>query len=187
LRRNQPVLATLRRHSQKLIAKLQNAKAEADEIRDEWSVWIERIEGDKFSTLDSEAKKHFYLRLIESFYEQNQDLREMISIKNEVNNNQGKIKVVNSLLSKSSKQGSPSEVAQQSYMNESALFDTVEDKIREAEEENNRLNIEIRNANSKIANLEKEIKRCKACFEGRDIDAEIKAAENKIRELEEQL
>ncbi len=181
------MLATVRKYNQRLASKYSNAKAETDEIKDDWKAWIERIEGNRFSTLDSDAKKQFYLKLIESFYEQNQDLREVIALKELVNNNEGKIKVVSALLAVNSKPGSPQGNGQQFSLNASIQFDSVEDRIREAEEEANRLETEIKNVNAKTANLEKEIKRCRAPFDGRDVDAEIKAAENKIRELEERL
>lgn len=137
--------------------------------------------------MDPEARKRFLLKVIEMVHEQNQDIKEVINIKNLVNDNEGKVKVMTTLIHSPTRPSSPRETATASFMNESVQFDSLEDKIREAEDENSHLDAEIKALNAKYSTLEREVKRSRQAFDGRDIDEEIKAAEKKIRQLEDRL
>lgn len=180
--------SAVRKYNHKLVAKLKTAQSEAKDYKEEWADLISQIESGSFCQMDSESKKRFYLKLIEMMYEQNQDLTVFINLKHQVNDNRGKMNVVSSLLNSQTRPNSPKGTHAPTFdADDSIILDSLEDKIREAEEESQSLDTELKVLTNKTTTIEKEIKRSKEDFEGRDIDNEILQCKRKLQELEDRL
>lgn len=184
IKRSQPVYTTVRRYNHKLNSRLHTTKLETTVYKDQWTSVLSQIEAGKLDSATSESKKVYFLKLIEMFYEQNLLAKELISLKNLVNNNGGKLEVLRSLLGQTK---SAPEISNEEHAHQQEQIEGIEDLIREAEEQSFGLDSELRSLNSKTANLEKEIKKTSEGSQGRNIDEEIRVAERKIRVLEEML
>lgn len=159
----------------------------ADETRAGWSHLIQEFEAGKFPGMDENARKRFYLKVIERIHEENNNIKEVIELKNLVNNNEGKIKVVNSLFSCATRPSSPQQSPPPQSVASSLHILSLEDNIKEAEEESQNLESEINSVKKKYSTIEREVKRAKEGHDGRDIDAEISELRKRIRELEDHL
>ena len=170
-----------------MTAKLKTTESEAKEYKTIWDSLVAQIEKGSFDSMDSDSRKRFYLKIIEMMYGKNQLLTEFIDVKNQVNDNKGKLIVVGSLLNVQTKPNSPKGSQPTFDPNDSAFLDSIEDKIREAEEESQILDTELKVLTNKTSTIEKEIKRTKDDFEGRDFDSEIIQYKRKLKELEDRL
>ena len=126
----------------------------------------------------------FYLLFISHLYEQDQNMSEVIKIKNLVNDNSVKVKVVQSLL------GLTTDVHTTSTLLlgvDDEATDKLYAKVKAEEESLFAKEIEINALVSKTINSEKEIKKCKSETSIESIDSEIRAAKQKIELLESML
>ena len=170
-----------------MVEKLKTTESETKEWKTVWDSLVAQIEKGSFDSMDSGSKKRFYLKIIEMMHEKNQLLTEIINLKTHVNDNKGKLIVVGSLLNAQTRPNSPKASHPTIDPNDSVFLDSIEDKIREAEEESQILDTEFKVLTNKTSTIEKEIKRTKEDFEGRDIDSEIIQCKRKLKELEDRL
>ena len=156
LKKSGPVYVAILKYNRKLESKLQISTIEIEKEKQEYQTIIDKIQSGAYGDTNSDSNSVFYLSMISMIYEHSQTLKEVIGIKNLVNQNSGKIMVVRSLLGN---ELNPNVSGISPTNLDDSMLDTFEDRMRSAEDTLADTEAEIKAIRAKIVHAEKEIKK----------------------------
>lgn len=193
------MLKTILKHNDQVSVRLQEAKKASEQSRKKWSQFISQLQN--FPSLKSELESmkvnvsHFLLKLISKFNCDNEEIEEVIELKEKLNSNDIKLEALKDLVGHTT-QPTASDIRQQEEDRmkkdmEAKEVEELERRIQEEistfEEESSSLDEDLRAMKLKNTGAEKEIKKIKdfiASNSRNASDEDITRLEQQVKELQ---